>query len=249
MTAELAAEILVIALCLAAGGVLKGATGAGAPVLAVPALAAFFDVRFAVIVMLLPNLLTNSWQLWRFRDQLPGRGLMLPLLGGGVVGILLGTWALTSLPSDALSLVVAFAVLAYVTLRVARPHWGLSMEQGSRLAFPAGIVAGVLQGSAGISAPVSITFLNALRMGRERFIAAISSLFAMFTVIQIPAIAFSGMLEPVHLLYGTLALAAVSAGMPAGAAIARRVSAQTLDRVILGLLCLIAVKLVFDAVT
>ena len=86
-------------------------------------------------------------------------------------------------------------------------------------------------------------------MGRERFIAAISSLFAMFTVIQIPAIAFSGMLEPMHLLYGTLALAAVSAGMPAGAAIARRVSAQTLDRVILGLLCLIAVKLVFDAVT
>lgn len=247
MSLELAAEILVIALCLAAGGVLKGATGAGAPVLAVPALAAFFDVRFAVLVMLVPNLFTNSWQLWRFREFLPDRRLEIPLVAGGVVGILMGTWALKNLPGDTLSLVVAAAVLAYIALRLLKPHWRLSMEGGRLLALPAGMAAGILQGSAGLSAPVSITFLNALQMGRDRFIAGISALFATFTAAQIVAVAWSGLLEFQHLLYGALALVAVSAGMPAGAALARRLSPATLDRVILALLCLIAVKLVWDA--
>ena len=247
MTAELAAEIVVIALCLAAGGVLKGATGAGAPVLAVPALAAFFDVRFAVVVMLLPNLLTNIWQVWRYRPHLPERGLMIPLVAGGVIGIVLGTWALKHLPGDALSLVVAFAVLAYVALRLLRPHWRLPMDRGRVLALPAGLAAGVLQGSAGLSAPVSITFLNALRLGRERFIAGISTLFVTFTAVQIVAVRLSGLLELNDLIYGVLALGAVSASMPAGAALARRVSPEELDRVILGLLCLIAAKLFFDA--
>ena len=105
MNAELLIEIVVVALCLAAGGVLKGATGAGAPLLAVPALAAFFDVRFAVVVMLIPNLSTNSWQTWRFRQHMPERSFMIPLIAGGVLGITLGTFALKSLPSETLSLI------------------------------------------------------------------------------------------------------------------------------------------------
>jgi uncharacterized protein len=204
-------------------------------------------VRFAVVVMLLPNLLTNSWQLWRYREQIPDRSLMRPLLAGGMGGIVAGTWALRNLPGDTLSLVVAFAVFAYVALRLLRPHWRLSFDRARVLALPAGVAAGVLQGSAGLSAPVSITFLNALQMGRERFIAAISALFATFTAVQIAAVAWSGLLEPQHLVYGLFALAAVSAGMPIGSALGRKVSAETLDRVILTLLCLIAMKLIFDA--
>ena len=86
---EFLPEILIAFLCLAAGGVLKGATGAGAPVLAVPALAMMFDVRVAVVTMLVPNLLTNVWQAWQFRgDRLPNRFILAFSLAGaiGVVG-------------------------------------------------------------------------------------------------------------------------------------------------------------------
>lgn len=247
MTTHILIELAVIAICLTAGGVLKGATGAGAPVVAVPALAAFFDVRFAVMVMLMPNLLTNAWQVFRFRELLPERSFLIPLLVGGGIGICVGTFALKTLSSDTLSLFVAAAVFGYIGLRLARPHWTLPMSLAKKAAFPAGIGAGILQGAAGLSAPVSITFLNAIQMGRERFIATISAFFTTFTSVQVIAVAWAGLLRPAELAYSFGALALVSAGMPLGEWIARRISAKTLDRIILGTLCVLAVKLVFDA--
>lgn len=240
-------ELAVVAASLAAGGLIKGATGAGAPIFAVPALAAFFDVRFAIVVMLVPNVATNLWQMFRFRAHFPDRSVILPLLGGGVFGIAIGTVALKSLRSDLLSLVVAAAVIAYVVLRLARPHWRLEMRQARWLALPMGAVAGVLQGSAGISAPVSITFLNAMQMGRERFIASISALFVAFTATQIPAMALGGLIRPGDLWYSLFALLPVSLAMPAGAWIAKRISARALDSIILAVLCLLAARLVVEA--
>jgi uncharacterized membrane protein YfcA len=248
LNAELLIEIIVVVLCLAAGGVLKGATGAGAPILAVPALAAFFDVRFAVVVMLIPNLSTNSWQTWRFREHMPEKSFMIPLIAGGVTGVALGTIVLKSLPSETLSLLVAVAVMGYVALRLMRPDWRLEPGPARRLALPAGVAAGLLQGAAGLSAPVSITFLNAMRLRREIFIAAISAFFATFTAIQIVAVAANGLLMPGDLWYSLFALAPVSAAMPLGAWIGRHVSPATLDRVILAILFCLSLKLLFEAV-
>lgn len=240
-------EFAVVVACLAAGGLLKGATGAGAPILAVPALAAFFDVRFAVVVMLVPNIVTNLWQTIRFREYFPERSFALPLLGGGVLGIAGGTLALKTLQSDVLSLVMAAAVIGYVVLRLARPHWRLEMNQAKWLALPAGAVAGALQGAAGLSAPVSITFLNAMQMERERFIAAISALFVTFTAVQIVAVALSGLIMPGDLWYSLFALLPVSFAMPVGAWLGKRISARALDRIILAILCVLAARLAVDA--
>ena len=56
--------IALAALAFACGGILKGAIGAGAPVIAVPILALLYDVPLAVALFTLPNLLSNSWQGW-----------------------------------------------------------------------------------------------------------------------------------------------------------------------------------------
>lgn len=243
MTAELLLEIALVAACLFLGGVLKGATGAGAPVLAVPALALLFDVRFAVVVMVLPNLFSNSFQMWKFWAHLPPRRFVLAFVGAGVLGAGLGTWLLLTLPLDLLPLFVAAAVLGYVALRLARPDWALPFAAATRLAPLAGFGAGVLQGAAGLSAPISITFLNAIRLARPVFIVTISVLFTAFTLVQLPWLWLAGAASPRELLISLTAFAPLAAGMPVGAAIARRLSPQVFDRAILILLTLIAVRL------
>jgi uncharacterized membrane protein YfcA len=50
-------NLALIALALALGGILKGATGAGAPHLAVPVLVVLRDVQFAVAVFVMPNII------------------------------------------------------------------------------------------------------------------------------------------------------------------------------------------------
>ena len=247
MNSGLIVEIAVIALCLAGGGLLKGATGAGAPILAIPALAAFFDVRFAVIVMLLPNLCTNLWQAIRFRAHVLRWTFMLPLLGGGIAGAALGTLALKAFDPNLLSLGVAIAVLFYVVVRISRPHWSLPMGAAHWLSAPAGLLAGLLQGGAGLSAPVSITFLNALRLPRKSFIATISSLFVAFSVVQILVASTNGLIRENEIYFSLFALAPVSLAMPLGARLAVMVSPQALDRTILAILAILAVKLLVEA--
>ncbi|GAB4376294.1 MAG: hypothetical protein Kow00114_39940 [Kiloniellaceae bacterium] len=236
--------LILGALGLALGGVLKGATGAGAPILAVPLLAMFYDVPLAVALFTLPNLMSNVWQGWRFRAHQLGPGLTWGFALAGAAGAGVGSAILVSLSSDLLVLGVAGAVFLYIAFRLARPDWALDLAVAARLAAPAGFLGGVLQGAVGISAPVSISFLNATKMDRLAFIATISVFFAAMSLVQIPLLAAWGVLTPQRALLSALAILPLIAGMPLGAFLAKRMSKTFFDRLILALLALIAARLV-----
>ena len=232
---------------LALGGVLKGATGAGAPIVGVPLLAMIYDVPTAVAIFTLPNLISNLWQGWRFRRHQAAPALTWGFAAAGAVGAGVGTLFLVSLPAEALLLGVAVAVFLYIGFRLARPDWALDLGLAQRLAVPAGLLGGILQGAAGVSAPVSITFLNATRMERSTFIATISVLFFAMTAVQIPLLAAWDVLTPGRALLSAAGMIPLLAAMPFGVYLARRVSKQVFDRTILILLGLIAARLAIDA--
>ncbi len=242
-----AVSILAILAALCLGGILKGATGAGTPVVAVPVIAAFLDVRTAVIIMVIPNLATNIWQQWQFRKyRLPKRFAATYAIAGGI-GALIGTTMLATLPPKTLSMVLVATVFAYVALRLARPAFRLAFELASKFVLPVGIVGGILQGVAGISAPVTISFLNAMRLERPVFIATISAYFAAMTLTQIGTMFAHGMLTYQLLGLGTAALVPILATIPLGSWMARHMSAQLFDRVILIMLSLLALRMLYGA--
>jgi uncharacterized protein len=165
--------LLVAMIAFALGGILKGAIGAGTPVVVIPLMSIYFDVPFAVSVFAFPALASNIWQDWQFRDALLDPGFAIQLALGAAAGALIGTFLLASLPSDTLSIVVGVLAQLYVVFRLAKPDWRLDYEVARRIVVPAGVLSGLLQGAAGISAPVSMTFLHALHMTRSQFIATI----------------------------------------------------------------------------
>jgi len=240
------AELGFAVLAFALGGVLKGAVGAGVPLVAAPVLGAFYGVPTAVAVLVVPNLLSNIVQVWTLRAHaLPPR-FLLSFSGGGMAGVVLGSVLLVLLPVAVLSVLMVAAILAYVALRLARPDWVLSRPAAQRFALPAGALGGFLQGTTGISAAASVSYLNAMRLPREAFIATISVFFVTMTAIQIPALWAVGVLTGERLALGFGGLAVVLVAMPVGAWLGRRASARVFDRVLLALLLAIAAKLVFD---
>jgi uncharacterized membrane protein YfcA len=228
---------------LALGGVLKGATGAGVPVIAVPVIAAFVDVRFAVMVMVVVNLMTNTRQIWTFRDTRLPEGFALRFGLAGAVGALIGTGLLVWLPEEVLSAMLAGLVFAYIGLRLARPDFRLSMEVARRFVIPVGAIGGVFQGAAGISAPVSVSFLNAIRLERPVFIFTVSVFFVSMGVVQLPALLLSGLMTLPIFALSFLAIIPVIAFMPLGNWLGQRASPQVFDRVILVFLSVLAVRL------
>jgi uncharacterized membrane protein YfcA len=240
-------SLILVIIAFALGGILKGATGAGAPVIAVPVMTIFFGAPFAVAVFAIPNLVTNIWQGWVYRHHVPKGPLMLRFAVAGALGAGVGSFMLAWLPSEMLMLTVAFSVLAYVGFRTLRPDWVLVMHKAERLAAPMGVLGGILQGAAGLSAPVSLSFLNALKLDRPQFIVTISVFFFAMALVQIPLLTVLGILTGERFLLSCLALIPLMAAMPLGAWLARRISASAFDRVILGLLLILSLRLIWQA--
>lgn len=99
--------LIVMILALGAGAVVKGATGMGLPLVAMPILAAFLGVPHAIAVMMLPIIVTNAWQLLQYRGHLGGMHFLTGFLLAAVLGVVIGTWLLTALPESTLALALA----------------------------------------------------------------------------------------------------------------------------------------------
>ena len=238
-------SLAAIALAMAIGGILKGATGAGAPLAAVPVMTAIHDVRFAVAVMVLPSLLTNLAQIRRYRghDVQPGFARNMAVAGG--LGAATGTFLLVTLPVSLLQLAMAGMIFAYIGLRLAKPSLQLGFPLAGRLVGLAGFAGGVLQGAVGVSAPIALTFLNAMRLDRPTFILTVSTFFAAMSAMQLVSQVWFGVMTLELAVLGALAILPLIGAMPAGEWLGRRFSAKTFDRVILCFLALLAVRLVW----
>ena len=237
--------IIAILVAFALGGILKGATGAGAPVVTIPVIAAFYDVRIAVIIMVVPNLLTNIGQLYQFRKTiLPPFFTVFFALGGGI-GAFIGTILLVNLSIKILTLSVAFIVIIYILLKLIVPSWKLIYEKATKLVFIMGAAGGVLQGTAGLSAPVSITFLNAMKLERNQFIPTISVYFGVMSIFQMPTLYYYDFLNFEIIAASLISTLVLLSFMPLGSWIAKSVSKENFDKITLILLAFIALRIIY----
>lgn len=234
---------------IALGGFLKGATGAGTPVVGVPILALVFGVPKAVAIFSVLNLLSNAWQVWAYRDGWGAKRFVAHFAIGGALGAATGTVLLASLPTEFLMGALACIVFLYIAVRLGRPDWKLARDRGARMAGPVGLLGGIMQGAGGISAPISVTFLNALRMERREFIATISAFFFMMSLTQIPTLIVFGVLDWERFGLALLGAIPLFGAMPLGEMAARHVSKETFDKLILILLAVVALRLGYQAVT
>lgn len=237
---------LIMAAALAAGAVVKGASGMGLPLIALPVLTAAFGLQHAVGLMTIPLIVTNIWQVWRFRAEARSDRLaFMPIfLVTGAVGIGIGTWALTALPERVLVLVLGLLLLAYIGLRVVTPHWSLGAVPARRLAPLTGIGAGILQGATGISSPIGVTFIHAMNLARDAHVFAVSAMFLLFSLVQLPALWAAGVMQPEWMLQGLLALIPIVIFMPVGQWISGKLSRKAFDRMILIFLAVIGLTMV-----
>ncbi len=236
---------MAILVAFSLGGILKGATGAGAPIITIPVIAAFYDVRIAVIIMVIPNLLTNIGQLYQFRKTILPKFFTLSFAIGGGVGAFLGTILLANLSIKILTLSVAFIVIVYIFLKIMVPSWKLTYKKAKKLVFLMGSFGGILQGTAGLSAPISITFLNSMKLERNQFIPTISVYFGVMSIFQMPTLYYYNFLNLEIILISCISTLVLLLFMPLGSWIAKSVSKESFDKITLILLGFIAFRIIY----
>jgi uncharacterized membrane protein YfcA len=241
--------VAIIVAAVTFGSFVKGATGQGLPLIAIPVIATFAGVEVAIVVMAIPGLVTNAWLLWRHRSHYRATRDLPALLVMGALGAVIGTFLLQSLDERVLSLVLAAMICLYAFVFVTHPDLKLP-ERVTRVASPpVGLAAGVLQGATGIAGPIMSTYLHGYRYPQEVYVLSISTIYQVFAVVQVVALAAVGLYTSDRLVLSLLALVPIMAALPLGARLTTRLSRATFDRIVLAILVISAITLASDALS
>lgn len=229
-------ELLVVLVAVSTGAFVKAVTGMGLPLVAIPVLAAFVGVEDAVVILSFPNLVANAYLVWRHRA---GRSEAPPLrrfVVGGVLGTVLGVLALSRLSETALTAALAAAVFAYLVWRLRWPDARLRRTVAHRIAPLAGGVAGVFQGAIGVSGPIVVSYVHALRPSRAGHVFAVTTLFLAIGATQFVTLLATDLMTGARFLASLVATVPVMAATLGGSRLGDRLGRAAFDRAVLATL-------------
>jgi len=140
------------------GGLLRGFTGFGLPLAAVPIMTVVMTPALAVPAMLLLQIVAGLQTLPRSYRSIHWPALAW-LAVGALTGIPLGVATLALLPPDVMRLLIGLAML----LAVVALSWGLRLKHmpGVAARLGTGAIAGVLSGAAAMPGPPVVVFFLA----------------------------------------------------------------------------------------
>jgi len=237
---------LAIAATFALAGLVKGVVGLGLPTVAMGLLGLFMPPAQGAVLLLLPSLLTNLWQML----PLATLGACLRRLWTLLLGILAGTvWAPVGLASldprigaaglGAALLVYALLGLATVRLLVP-PHW-------QRWGHPlVGLATGAVTAATGVFVFPAVPYLQGLGLRKDELVQALGLNFTVSTVALAWRLAADGALTPGALdATAWLPLLAALLGMGLGQGLRRRLSEVLFRRLFFTGLLLLALHLLW----
>lgn len=242
------AEVAVIMVAVILGAFVKGVTGSGLPVVAIPVMTSFVGIERAVVIMAIPGMASNLLLIRHNIADLPRTQHLAKMVVCGVAGVAVGTYLLTSADEEVMALILASVIGLYLALNLLHPSFTIAGRAAALSAAPVGFAGGILQGGTGVSSPLLSPYLHAYRLPRGAYVISITVIFQVFGVIQVIALYLAGLYSWDSLAVSLGVLLPIYVGLTAGIRYGRRLSVESFNRWILVVLAATAVELVADAV-
>jgi uncharacterized membrane protein YfcA len=228
---------------------IHGSTGFGFPMIATPLLALFTDVQTAIVLTLIPTLVVNVVSIASESGFLQAirKHLVLALLA--MIGSGVGTLILLHSSADIFELLLSTAIILYLVAGKIRLNlsWIPAHPRASRFAF--GFAAGMLGGLTNVMAPVLIIYAMESQFSRKDLIQASNFCFLFGKVIQLVVFSAHGRFTLVELQTSFFAILAVGVALALGVAVRRRLSPEMYMGILRGFLLLLALMLLFKALS
>lgn len=231
------------AAAVAAGGLVKGISGFGMPMVSVSLIASVTGPAQAIALVAVPNMGANIWQAvhsGRYRAMLVRLWpLLLPLFVVTYFAAQILSGIDAALASRFLGiLVIAFGVVQFTKLSVnVSPRW-------EKFVSPVvGVTAGLVGGMSSFFGPPVTMYLIALKLPKEDFIAATAVCFLVGGTALYTNFAINGILGGLEFGASALAVVPVIGGFALGRTLSRRVPQTSFDYLILAVLMLVGLNL------
>lgn len=225
-----------------------GTTGLGFGMISVIAMSLLVSPKDAVIllsVMVPPLTLVQAI----YHRAYAGQGIKLPwLLVPAIVGVLVGVVLFSALPESAIGILLGVLILIFVGLRFLDVTIRIAPEH-QRIAGPiAGLTGGILSGTSGVSGPVFASYLLSIGARPRTFAFTLSAIYAVITSVRLAGFALTGSLSWVLLTTGSLLLIPAMIGQWVGFRIQRSSTAGRLERIVLLILLVTALRVLEESI-
>lgn len=247
MSFDLTYVLVGVALLFAA--FVKGATGLGFPLIATPAVALLLDIRIAVTILILPNLLMDVTQV--FRDGFPYAVLrrFKSMVGLTIIGVFLGTAVLVRTPLWVLNLCLGIMVLIFVGSNMLKFDFTISPAAEKILSPIFGFISGFLNGMTNAAGPTLAIYFYSLKSEKRDFVKSIATIFVITKASQLVAVSTWNLFNWETITLSLQVVLFTVIGFFAGLRTQDRVNQKTFSRGLLVLLTLIGIILIVRALT
>ncbi|WP_430395742.1 sulfite exporter TauE/SafE family protein [Ferrovibrio sp.] len=239
--------LIFTALVLLLAGFVKGVIGLGLPTISVGLLGLIMAPVEAAALLVVPNLVTNVWQLLAG----PSVRALVARLWPMMLGVLLGTLAGAQVfPLGAYAWATALlgvALALYAGLGLAAKQWPLKPEQEAWMGPLVGFATGVVTILTGVFVIPAVPYLQALKLEKDNLVQALGLSFLVSTIALALALFGNGLFATAIAGSSLLALAPALGGMLVGQALRSRISAASFRRWFLSGLLLLGAYLVLKA--
>jgi len=228
------ASIMAAVVCsLIVAGLLKGTIGVGMPVVALPLLSLFIDVKSAAMLLSMPLVFSNLPQ--ALEGGKTGRCLMqlMPVFLGMIPGLVLGVRVLLAVDANVARMIAGLVLMGVggITLLAPKP------QLQSRLVLPTGITfgffGGILGGIAAMSGPLVFIFLLAKGLRGKAFTKQASLFLVVSSGLLAILLTASGAFSWLDVSVSTAAILPVVLGMYVGQHMRDKIAPETFRKLVL----------------
>ncbi len=212
------------------GAVLYGLTGFGSALITVPLASHFFPLQFVIATYSVVDL-TGALRIGLENPRNVARGEVMRIVPLILVGVVLGTTALVSLPRATAMLALGLFIVAYALYALIRRASAARVSQ--RWAYVAGISGGITGTLFGAGGPPYAIYLSHRPLDKEQYRATLTMTSVFSIGLRMLAFLVTGLLfDPKVWVAAAVAIPAVFAGIAVASRVFHRISREALMRVV-----------------
>lgn len=232
-----------IALAALLAGLVKGTSGFGSSLVALPLLTIFYDTQTVVIMMLTFNVFLNFLLHFEHRtfsfDHLKGVSVLTIF---GVLFTFVGIYLLGNLNGEIIKLIAFFLIVFAILNKVFSVH--INIKDTPVMQGLTGIFSGLGNGIASIDGPPVVFYLTSIKADKKKFKSTLASYFMILAIMSIAGLILTSQYTKdmmFDLFYvGTFA----SIGTLIGIFISTRLDEKKFDKYVVVLLIVLAVSMI-----
>ncbi|MBA1235199.1 sulfite exporter TauE/SafE family protein [Pseudomonas stutzeri] len=231
------------------GGLIKGVSGFGMPLVTVPLIALVEPVPTAVALSLLPIIVSNISQGYECRSHYRVLGQIWPLLLSLAVSLGLSVQLLGHFRPEVLALVIGVMIQVFVISQLAPNPPVIPRHWRSGTLVGAGLSSGLFGGLTSFYGFPALQALMALELDRNEFILASSLFFLVGSAILSIGLLAQNIATPTHLLLSLACVVPTQLGMYLGELVRSRLSQVMFRGITLSVLSATGLAMIARAIT